>query len=165
MTENLRQTAKEEIAKLPKDAQDIINSVDWAGITEEIGRKINLTDEEINDLQVEMLLVLVGLTNPDLFTLNIENEVGTSKQGAEKIADEIMARIITPMVDMKTKKTKEELKNKEPHWQQNLNFILSGGDYSMYAEPIDRENKTADNVKPSQAPASKMDDLKSKFTI
>ena len=94
-----------------------------------------LSESEINDFQVETLLVLTGLTDPDLYPLNIENEVGVSKDEATKIADEVLQKIITPMAKIKEDSVKKSLREKEPGWQQNLNFIASGGDYSAFVEP------------------------------
>ena len=75
MTEKLQKIIKEEIAKLPKENQEVINAFDWVKITEEIGKKYLLGESEIGDLQVETILVLVGLEEPDSYTRNIENEV------------------------------------------------------------------------------------------
>ncbi|MEK7140308.1 MAG: hypothetical protein AAB815_00830 [Patescibacteria group bacterium] len=147
MTEKLRQTIKEEIAKLPKEAQDIINAVNWVGITEKIAKKFNLTESEVTDFQVETLLVLTGLTNPELYSLNIENEVGVSKNEADKIADEVLEKIIIPMAKIKEDAIKKTLKEKDPHWQQNLGFIMSGGDYSAFVDTpkIERVEEVKNN--------------------
>ena len=61
MTEKLKQIIKEETAKLPKESQDVINVFDWGTISEEIGKKYLLNENETNDLQVETLLILIGL--------------------------------------------------------------------------------------------------------
>src|SRR3989344_3872085 len=98
MTEKLQQTIKEEVAKLPKDAQDAINAFDWIKVTEEIGKKYLLTDEETNNFQVETLLVLVGLTDPQFYPVSIENQVGTTKDDAQKMSDEATEKIFIPKI-------------------------------------------------------------------
>ena len=85
MTEKLQQTIKEEVLKLPKETQEAINTFDWGSMAEEIGKKYLLSESEINDFQVETLLVLVGLEDGNLYALNIENNVGISKDEAIKI--------------------------------------------------------------------------------
>jgi len=84
---------------LPKENQTAINAFDWVKVAEEIGEKSLLSLSEINDFQVETLLVLVGIEGVDSYATNIENEVGTSKNEAEKIATEVIQKIFTPISD------------------------------------------------------------------
>ena len=65
MTEKLKQKFNEEIKNLPKESQDAINSSRWEQITEEISKKYLLTDNELNDFQLETALMLLGLTEGD----------------------------------------------------------------------------------------------------
>src|SRR3989338_10227970 len=97
MTEKLKQTIEEEMMKLPKELQEAISASNWVDVTKEIGKKYLLGENEINDFQVETLLVLVGIEPGASYTSNIENEVGTSKSEAEKIATETFQRIFIPM--------------------------------------------------------------------
>ena len=146
MTEKLRQIIKEEVIKLPKELQYSINSLDWGKISEEIGKKYLLNESEINDLQVETGLVLIGLADINEYTLNIENNVGTSKNVAEKITMEINQKIFNQIAMAISRKIEENLKNKNINWKQTLNFILSGGDYSIFMEKdnnLDTDNKSS----------------------
>lgn len=137
MTEKLKQIVKEEMMKLSKDTQEAINSFDWASITEEIGKKYLLSESEINDLQVETLLALLGLVDLDFYATSIENNVGTTKDDAIKIAGEAFAKIFTPIYDKLEENIKKNLQGKNLGWQETLNFILSGGDYSAFTERRD----------------------------
>lgn len=166
MTEKLKQIIQEEVTKLPKEKQEAINALDWENIVEEISKKYLLTENEMNDFQVETLLVLIGLNDLDFYATNIENNVGTGKNEAEKIAEEVNQKIFTPIYDALTKKIEGNLKNKNPNWQQTLDFIVSGGDYSAYIE----DNKNQDILNnPSKAitldNSKKIEDIKNKFTI
>ena len=134
MTEKLKQIIKEEIAKLPKENQAVINNFGWEEITEEIGRKFLLSDNEINILQAETLVVLAGLEDPDYYAQNIENEVGTSKDEANKISDEVFEKMFTPINNILIENIQKSEKAKNADAEQNLDFILSGGDYSAFAE-------------------------------
>jgi len=134
MTEKLKNTIKEEVLKLPKEAQEAISSLDWGNIAEEIGKKYLLDENEINDLQVETLLVLVGITNAEFYAINIENQINTSKDTATKIASEVFKKIFTPINDNIVKYIKKSDKVENGNTEQNLNFILSGGDYSVFLE-------------------------------
>ena len=164
MTEILKQVINREVAKLPKENQEAINAFDWANIAEEIGKKYLLLVNEVNDLQVETLLVLIGLES-DSFALNIENYVGTSKDEAEKIADEIGQKIFTPISDALVDKIKNGGKSQNAKPEQNLDFILSGGDYSAFMETrkIEIEPEPGETTIPVFS--IKDENLKNRFTI
>ncbi|HEV7702346.1 MAG TPA: hypothetical protein VGO63_02805 [Candidatus Paceibacterota bacterium] len=147
MTEKLQQIIKEEVAKLSKEMQQAISSIDWIKITEELGKKYLLSESEVNDFRVETLLVLVGIRSANLYVGNLENEVGTSKNDAEKIATEVFEKIFEPIVNIMEEKIKKGLGSKKPTVEQNVNFIISGGDYSAFMDEAtnqtnaDTENK------------------------
>ena len=187
MTEKLKQIIKEEVLKLPKEVQEAINSLDWRGIAEEIGKKYKLNESEINDFQVETLLILVGLEEAEFYVRNIENNVGTSKDEAEKISREAFERIFIPIDKAITENIKKGGmdKNAKPH--QTIDFILSGGDYGSFLEEnpplLDKEgarggNGTGNHLAFSTPPQKggegsnssipikpKITDIKRKFTI
>jgi hypothetical protein len=134
MTEKLKNLIKEEMLKLPKEAQEAINSLDWGNVAEEIGKKYLLNESEINDFQVETFLILAGIEYPEAYIANIENEVGTTKADAEKIAEEVLQKIFVPLGNALTENIKKNGKVENGNAEQNLNFILSGGDYSVFLE-------------------------------
>ena len=105
MLEKLKNIIEEETKKLPKIWQDAINFSKWDNITEEIGKKFLLTDEEINNLQTETFLILIGLEEQDSFTSNIESNIGLSKNEALKITEEIKKEIFEPI----SKKLEEDV--------------------------------------------------------
>jgi len=127
MTEKLKQIIKEETTKLSKEAQGVISTFGWEKTSEEIGKKYLLNEGEINDLQVETLLILVGLVSVDEHASNIENNISTSKNEAEKISEEIIQKIFIPISESISKKIGENFKNKKLDWDQTVNFIISGG--------------------------------------
>lgn len=166
MTDKFKQTIKEEMTTLPKESQEVINTFDWAKVSGEIGKIHFLDESEINDLQVLTGLILVGIGDSDLLAKDIEEYVGTSRNEAEKISEEITEKIFMPIVKNLKDKIKTTMKDRVTHWQQNLDFILSGGDYTAFIRRVEPDKKDEipkggyQNLGPS-----KMDDLKSKFTI
>ena len=134
MIEQLKQKINEEILKLPKINQEAINSIDWGGISEEIGKKYLLTENEIHDFQTETGLVLIGLVGLDMYALNIEKNIGVSQEESEKIAKEAFDRIFKPIADIIEQDVKNKIKTQIPKWDQSVNFIISGGDYSNFIE-------------------------------
>lgn len=134
MTEKLKNIIQEEVMKLPKEGQEAINAFNWVKITEEVGNKFSFDEIELNNFQVETLLVLVGTTDPEFYATNIENQVSTTKDVAEKITDEVMQKIFTPINDIFLENIKKSGKVQNAKPEQNLDFILSGGDYSAFVE-------------------------------
>ena len=132
MTKELQQKMNEEIAKLPKYNQEAIDSLDWGDISWKIGKKNLLTESEINDLQIETGLVLVGLSDLDSFAINIEKNVGANTAESEEIAKEIYEEIFKPITDKMEIMVKNKIKSQNPKWDQRVNFIISGGDYSNF---------------------------------
>jgi len=118
MTDKLKQIIKEEMEKLPQENQEAINALDWAKITEEVGEEYFLDENQVNNLEVETFLVLVGMTDLEFYAINVENQVETIKDDAEKIAEEITQKIFTPIKDIlmenikKTVKVKMQTRNK-----------------------------------------------------
>ena len=164
MTEKLKQDLKKQMIFIPKESQEVISAFGWEKISEEIGKKYFLTDDDINMLQADIGCVLVGLEGQNELAFNIEDDVGTSKNSAEKIANEVVEKIFKPIYETLSENIKNNLKNRNIHWQQNLDFILSGGDYTAFIRRVEKENEGQDSLKNNFNP-SKLDDLKSKFTI
>ena len=165
MTEKTKNLIKEQIEFIPKEAQEVMNTFNWEGMSEEIGKKYLLNEGDRNDLQIEVGLVLVGLEFQELLATNIEQSLNIDKDKAEKISEEADQKIFKPMYNKLTENIKKTLKIRNIHWQQNLNFILSGGDYTAFIERIENEKKD-ELLKPNESfNPSKLDDLKSKFTI
>ena len=134
MTEQLKQKMNEEIAKLAKEKQIAINSIDWGNKTAEIGRRFSLSETEINNLQLETGLVLIGLFDFDLFVSNIENEVGVTAEQAKNMADAILNDIFSPISDKIMLSIKNNVRLSSVSWDKTIDFIISGGDYSVFVE-------------------------------
>jgi hypothetical protein len=141
MTEELQQIAKEEIEKLPKESRDAIASVDWGGISEDITKKYFWQEETINDLQAEILVVLIGLENPALFRIHLENNIGATSEEAEGISREVTQRIFVPVSQKLQDNIRKSGKVESAGWQKTLGFILSGGNFLVYLETPGGENK------------------------
>jgi hypothetical protein len=183
MTDKLKQVVKREVAKLPKENQEVINAFGWEQISEEIGKKYLFSEIELNDLQVHTLLVLLGLTDPESYAFNIENNIGTSKDESRKITDDVFRKIFIPINDILIENIKKSDKVKNPKPEQTLDFILSGGDYSAFMTPNSpleeypaggggqnyppRPSSTPEEGNKSNIPIKpgKMDDIKSKLVI
>jgi hypothetical protein len=138
MTDKLKQIVIEELAKVSPEQQGAINSLPWADISEEISKKYSLDESTLNDLQTETFLVLIGLEEPFDFSLNLGNNAGLESGTCEKIGQEIEERIFIPINDALIEKIKESDRAKASAWHQNVNFILSGGNYGAFMSDPDQ---------------------------
>ncbi len=142
MTEKLTKIMNSEISKLSSGKQEAIRSVNWAAITEEISKYFSLTENQLNSFQTETGLVLVGFAEADEYTTNLETNAGITKIDSEKIAEEVLIKIFTPIAEKIEKfknielgmQVKEKMKSHDPKWDQRINFIVSGGDYSSFLD-------------------------------
>jgi hypothetical protein len=167
MTEKLKQKIKEEMVFLPKEFQNAINAIDWGTISEEIGKKYLLDADEIHSLQVLVGLVLVGLTAVELCAQSIEDNIPISKEESIKIANEAIEKIFQPVANIFKENVKKNIDEKKITWEQNINFIISGGDYTVFLEKEKLSEKMLDTPVQEKTPMnySKIEDLKNKFTI
>jgi hypothetical protein len=154
MNTKLQEILKEELLKLPRDLQQAINSFDWMSECEQIGEKHNLLDSEIADFQTETALIFLGLVLPDNYAKNIENEIGMSKGEAENLADEVLQKIFMPIADRREEIIKVNVKNRPPAWDKEMQFVLSGGDYS-YLGDKPMADAIREGVKPISNPQIK----------
>ena len=152
MTDQLKQIIKDEMAKLPKENQIAIGALNWEKITEEIGKKFFLQEDEINTLQTETFLILIGLEEPDAYAENVEENVGTSKDQASKIVEEMAQKVFIPISDILIESIKKRVVNKNTSWMQNLDFILSGGDFSSFVVPARRIETEIEPEKTKELP-------------
>jgi len=134
MTEILQQKIKDEILKLPKVKQDAINSIDWIKKVEEIGKIFGLIDEEVEKLQLETGLILSGLVNLNDLPYDIQNRIGLNESDTQKIIDELFQKVFDPIAFVITNDIKNNLENKKTRWDQAVNFIVGGADYSVFLE-------------------------------
>jgi hypothetical protein len=137
MTEKLEQTIKEEMVKLPKEMQEAINSSGWIQISDNIGKDFSLNEDEINNLQLEIGLVLLRYKKLNLLSSSLESSSSIPKNELSKIVAELEKRIFTPIEEKVKSLFKDKIKNEDMNWKQSVNFIISGGDYSIF---IDQEN-------------------------
>lgn len=132
MKDETKQQLNEEIKKLPKNNQEAISSVDWLARCEEIGDIFSLDGEEIGSLQVEIGLALASVTNPAIIKENIESNVGLTADMAKKITVQVFDKIFIPISKKIEEGVKIKLKAMDIKWDQTIDFVTSGGDYSAF---------------------------------
>jgi hypothetical protein len=99
MNENFQKTFEEQLAYLPEVNQRALRSFDWATKILDIGKTHGLYIDQLEDLQVETMLVLVGLISPDDYPKEIMNRLAISPTETDKLIADINDTIFTPIHD------------------------------------------------------------------
>ncbi len=105
------QTQKIEthIKNLPKEVQDFIAGNEWENRVNEISKKYGLDAKQSEALSNNTMLLLVGLSDPENLTKNIEEDLGVSSLLSEQIFEDLEKRVFDYAV--KTLDKKPEIKN------------------------------------------------------
>jgi hypothetical protein len=136
----LKENIKGEMLLLPKETQEVINSFKFREIFTEISKAHKFSDEEAKKLETETILILLGLVDSKLYAQNIENNIGTSEQAAKDIEKEISERIFNPICEKVVEKVRQNIQYNKMDWKQTVNFIVSGGNYSIFIEQKNKPN-------------------------
>ncbi len=99
MNEKLRQTYEEQLRYLPDINQQALKSFDWATELLAIGKGYGLHIDQLEDLQIETMLVLVGIVSPDRYENELIERLAVSPAEAAKIVEEVGNRVFTPIHD------------------------------------------------------------------
>ncbi len=99
MNEKLKQQFEEQLAYLPTINQEALKSFDWASELIGIGKNYGLHIDELEDLQIETMLLLVGLTSPDDYENELITRLAISPVEARKIIEDINIHVFTPIHD------------------------------------------------------------------
>lgn len=99
MNEALKQQFEEQLTYLPAVNQQALRSFDWATQLLSIGHQYGLHIDQLEDLQIETMLVLVGLVSPDDYETELITRLAVSTSEAEKILNEVNKQIFIPIHD------------------------------------------------------------------
>ncbi len=80
---------KEYLAKIPQDIKDIMYSLDYQKLLEEIVKKNNLMIDQAGNLEVETTLVLAGLSPLREYIDSLKDALEISREKAEEIAKDV----------------------------------------------------------------------------
>jgi len=134
--ETLQKAIEEELLMLPKETQAVLRDFPWFEILEDIGVKSALLEEEITGLQTETALLLVGVMSPEEYKQKLINEVGLTENEANKIQKEVLEKILEPIAEQITSKIKQGVNQRNTDIEQNISFILSGGNYIYLTDSL-----------------------------
>ncbi|NCU28246.1 MAG: hypothetical protein EOM85_01070 [Candidatus Moranbacteria bacterium] len=110
MEELIKTTIEKELQKATKEKREAVLSIPWMSIVKEIGEKYLLTKEEVEDIQRETGVTILGLRNQDSFFEKIEDII-VDKDVSNKVCNDIIEKILTVIalkINPSIKKTYEQ---------------------------------------------------------
>ncbi len=134
----IQQKIAEYYEKLPGDLQTVFSSMRWLEIVTAISSKYSLDAEQTKTLATETTLLLLCVVSISEYEGTLNEDLDLAEEIMRKILIEIDSSIL---VDIKpqlqetyNKNTNSLIEEKITNsgWTQNVDFILSGGDYSSF---------------------------------
>lgn len=107
ISDNLKTLIDEHIKLLPEYHQEVLGSFNWATILEEIGAKYRLSEKQIELFVRESAMLILHITDPELYKVNIMNHVGVSEVTAHNAIMDVNNRIITRLQTELTRVVKD----------------------------------------------------------
>ena len=149
----LQQKIAEYFEKLPSDLQTVFSDMKWLQNINEISVKYNLSSTQTETFATETTLLLLAIIHVDEYEDILRKELGQSKETVEKIFEEIYSSFLENIQEQLEEAYYENVNSLmeerviNSDWKQNINFVLSGGDYSSFLE----EEKVANITKTPDA--------------
>lgn len=91
--ESLKKTISDHMKTLPRDVQDAINASSWERKVLTIGRRHGLHVDQLEILQTELSLAVLGLADREEFVQETMREARIDRQSMEKIVKDINEEI------------------------------------------------------------------------
>lgn len=115
INESLQNTIHEHMKKLPEGVQGAIRASGWERKILDIGRKYGLHVDQMEILQTELSLAILGLSKREDFIGEVKREAGIPTEQLNEIVAEINLQIFEPIRDylrkfQEAEETREETK-------------------------------------------------------
>ena len=125
MDEKTIKMIKERFNTLPQMIQEVILSSNYEETLIEIGKQYGLNVKQLGMLNRETTLTMMGSTPIKDFETELTRELNVEKTKGKQIAKDVNEKIFLKIQELlEIMNTPAEEK---PDWQQNLDFVLSGG--------------------------------------
>lgn len=93
MDQEILKSMPDYVKNLPKILQELIFESVWQKRTEEVAKKYSLNPTQTDTLIENVLLVLIGLDEPENFSELMSSEIGISKLLSTQILDDLGSRV------------------------------------------------------------------------
>ena len=145
MPDEIQNTINEQLQTLPPEIAQAIKSIDWATKINEIGQKYALHIDQLGILENEIVLVLIGLVNPDDFANQIRSRINLPEDKILQIEQDATSLIFAPvrqnLIDIYDEELKddqsEEKEVVEKKEQPNIITDKMAGSFSLPKQTSD----------------------------
>ena len=107
----------ERMQKLPDVTREALVEFDWKNEVLSIGRKFDMNLDQLNSLETETTLVLVGLLAPRRYPNELKKRLGTNTQATQEIIKQINAsvfkKIRNRVIELSKKQPKKDTQGEE----------------------------------------------------
>lgn len=107
LNSELQQLLQEQMRKLPQEVVGAVTSPDFQNTVAQIGKETGLHIDQIGTLEDEVLLVMMGLTDPAEFSKQLA-ERGVPQEKVEAVVERVDARLLMPIRDAMRRFVEEE---------------------------------------------------------
>jgi len=97
ISQNIQTTIQEHMKRLPRTLQEAIHASSWERKILNIGRKHGLHVDQLEILQTELSLAVLGLIPRDEFVREVAREAEITKENMSKIIEDINSEIFAPI--------------------------------------------------------------------
>lgn len=136
MDQEIEKIIEEQMKKLPIEVRTLFTDPRLNDKIINIGKKNGLNEEQLVIFLTETNLVMLGLVHPDDYSDELKSHLNINDLKADNITNDINTEILGEIRE-KLKEAYEKTDGSseiEPDWEQNLDFILSGGNYAAFME-------------------------------
>ncbi len=143
----------EYIKNLPKPVQDLVFDNEWEKRTKEIGKKYSLSEQQIDSLADNVLIVLIGLEKPENLLKNITSDLSVSQIIAEQVVEDLENRVFDYALKMIEEKTKTGTSSKGLETKpQNLPMVEKGEGVRVNPPPQTSRDTFKSPIEQAQKP-------------
>lgn len=97
MEEDIQKQIEARLAELPKDIQEAVLSTDLSSRIQAIGAKYQLHVDQIGILEEEVMMVMLGFSNPATFAEQLVEALQITPDVAGQLAQDIAGAIFLPI--------------------------------------------------------------------
>ncbi len=97
MEPTIEQQVQTRLAELPADVRDAIQSADLTHKMQSIGKEHQLHLDQLTALEQEIMMIMLGFSDPSEFVQNVVEEVHVTQEVADAITKEVSEQIFLPI--------------------------------------------------------------------
>ena len=86
---DLQKQISEHFSELPSAMQGVFSDMSWMDQVEDIGKKYNLSEEQIQSLLIDTSMIMLGVVHIDEYKKNLVQELKINEEQAKLIENDV----------------------------------------------------------------------------